>query len=298
MFEENKVKLGIAPIGWTNDDLPELGRENTFEQCISEMALAGFTGTEVGNKYPRTISTLKKALELREMEIASAWFSTFITTQPFEETESAFLVHRDFLYEMGAKVIVVSEQGHSIQGQESTPLFANKPIFREEDWKTLAIGMNRLGELALEKDMKLVFHHHMGTGVQTTEEINRLMEITDPKLVYLLYDTGHLYLSGENPTDILKKHFSRIKHVHLKDIRLPISNKLRSGKLSFLQGVKEGVFTVPGDGIIDFKPIFQILAELGYEGWMIVEAEQDPAVANPFEYALMARNYIKKTAGV
>jgi inosose dehydratase len=298
LFDENRVRLGIAPIGWTNDDLPELGGKNTFEQCISEMALAGFTGSEVGNKYPRTISTLKKAMELRGMEIASAWFSAFITTKPFEETEKAFLEHRNFLHEMGAKVIVVSEQGHSIQGQENTPLFVEKPIFTEEDWNVLAKGLNRLGELARAKDMKIVFHHHMGTGVQTTEEINHLMDITDPKLVYLLFDTGHLYLSGENPIEVLEKHFSRIKHVHLKDVRLPIFDKVKNEQLSFLQGVKKGVFTVPGDGIINFKPIFQVLAELGYEGWMIVEAEQDPAVANPFEYALMARNYIKKTAGV
>jgi len=297
MIGNRKVKLGIAPIGWTNDDLPELGRENTFEQCISEMALAGFTGTEVGNKYPRNIEVLKKALQLRRMEIVSAWFSSFITTKPFDETKNAFLAHRDFLYAMGAKVIVISEQGQSIQGLESTPLFLNKPIFTNRGWDALATGLNRLGELAREKDMKLVYHHHLGTGVQTTEEINRLMRITDPNLVYLLYDTGHLYLSGENPIEILKEHFTRIKHVHLKDIRFDIAEKVKTEKLSFLQGVKEGVFTVPGDGVIDFKPVFEALDEQGYEGWMIVEAEQDPALANPFEYALIARNYIKETAG-
>lgn len=298
MFDNRIVKLGIAPIGWTNDDLPELGRENTFEQCISEMALAGFTGTEVGNKYPRDIKVLKKALKLRRMEIASAWFSSFITTKPFDETKNSFIAHRDFLYAMGAKVIVISEQGHSIQGLESTPLFLNKPIFTDKDWDALAAGLNRLGELAKEKDMELVYHHHMGTGVQTTEEINRLMQITDPNFVYLLYDTGHLYLSGENPIEVLEKHFTRIKHVHLKDIRLNIAKKLKAEKLSFLQGVKEGVFTVPGDGVIDFKPVFRALDEQGYEGWMIVEAEQDPALANPFEYALKARNYIKENAGM
>ena len=298
MFDKHEVKLGIAPIGWTNDDLPELGGANTFEQCISEMALAGFTGTEVGNKYPREIATLKKALELRGMEIASAWFSAFITTKPFEETESAFLLHRNFLDAMGAKVIVVSEQGQSIQGEENTPLFKNKPIFTEVDWDTLATGLNRLGELAQEKDMKLVYHHHMGTGVQTTEEIDRLMQITDPNLVYLLYDTGHLYLSGENPIAVLKNHFSRIKHVHLKDVRPSIADKVKNENLSFLQGVKNGVFTVPGDGVIDFKPIFQLLDEEKYKGWMVVEAEQDPALANPFEYALMARNYIKEMSGL
>ncbi len=168
MFKSNTVKLGIAPIGWTNDDLPELGGENTFEQCISEMALAGFTGTEVGNKYPRDTTVLKKALKLRGMEIASAWFSAHLTTKPYEETEALFIEHRDFLYEMGAKVIVVSEQGHSIQGQQDTPLFEGKPVFSAEDWEKLASGLNKLGKLARNKDMKLVYHHHMGTGVQVT----------------------------------------------------------------------------------------------------------------------------------
>lgn len=298
MFEAGTVKLGIAPIGWTNDDLPELGGENTFEQCISEMALAGFSGSEVGNKYPRDIPVLKKALQLRNLEIASAWFSAFLTTKPFEETEKAFKEHRDFLHEMGAKVIVVSEQGHSIQGQQTTPLFAEKPVFTDEEWQTLADGLERLGELAKDKGMKLVYHHHMGTGVQTTEEIDRLMEMTDSNLVHLLYDTGHLYFSGEDPLAVLEKHLPRIKHVHLKDVRPDVAKQVKDEQLSFLTGVKKGVFTVPGDGAIDFKSLFQALAKAGYQGWMIVEAEQDPALANPFEYALKARQYIKATAGV
>lgn len=289
-----KVKLGIAPIAWTNDDMVDLGKENTFEQCISEMALAGFTGSEVGNKYPRDIAVLKKALELRGLEIASAWFSSFLTTEPYEVTEKAFIEHRDFLFNMGAKVIVVSEQGHSIQGQMNTPVFQCKYRFNEEEWKRLANGLNKLGELALEKEMKVVYHHHMGTGVQTTEEIDKLMEMTDENLVYLLFDTGHLVYSGENPEEILKKHINRIKHVHLKDIRKEVVEEVRENKLSFLQGVRKGTFTVPGDGCIDFRSIFNILDENGYEGWMIVEAEQDPAVANPFEYALKARKYIKE----
>ena len=150
MFNSN-VKLGIAPIAWTNDDMPDLGKENTFEQCISEMALAGFKGSEVGNKYPRDVEVLKKALELRDMEIASAWFSAFLTTKPYEETEKAFIEHRDFLNAMGAKVIVVSEQGHSIQGQMETPIFDgtlrenivfDKPIKDEKILKRLGINVS------------------------------------------------------------------------------------------------------------------------------------------------------------
>ncbi|MBC2397089.1 myo-inosose-2 dehydratase [Clostridium tetanomorphum] len=298
MFNKDKVQVGIAPIAWTNDDMPELGAENTFEQCISEMALAGFKGTEIGNKYPKDTTILKRALELRAMKIASAWFSAFLTTKPYEETEKEFIKHRNFLYEMGAKVIVVSEQGHSIQGKMHTPIFKEKPIFSQDEWDKLSNGLNKLGKLAKEKDMKLVYHHHMGTGVQTTEEIDKLMERTDSDLVYLLYDTGHLIFSGEDAVAILKKYKNRIKHVHLKDIRMDIVKEVEEKEMSFLQAVKSGAFTVPGDGCIDFKPIFNILDENKYEGWLLVEAEQDPAKANPLEYAIKARKYIKEKAEI
>ncbi|BDR66111.1 inosose dehydratase [Clostridium tetani] len=298
MFNKDKVKIGIAPIAWTNDDMPELGAENTFEQCISEMALSGFKGTEVGNKYPRDTKVLKKALELRDMQIASAWFSAFLTTKPYEETEKAFIKHRDFLHEMGAGVIVVSEQGHSIQGEMEIPIFKEKPIFTEEEWNNLAKGLNKLGKLAKEKNMEVVYHHHMGTGVQTTEEIDKLMKMTDPTLVYLLYDTGHLVFSGEDPIAVLRKYINRIKHVHLKDVREDIVKTVKQKEMSFLQAVKLGAFTVPGDGNIDFKPVFDILAENNYEGWLLVEAEQDPARANPLEYAIKARKYIQEKAAI
>lgn len=298
MFDSNQVKLAIAPIGWTNDDMPELGAEVTFEQCISEMALAGFSGSEVGNKYPRDIDQLKKALSLRGLEIASAWFSAFLTSKPFEVTAEAFKEHRDFLHEMGAKVIVVSEQGNSIQGQMETPLFENKPVFSEEEWVLFLEGIQRLGELAAEKGMKVVYHHHMGTGVQTTEEIARLMDETDSEKVSLLYDTGHLVFSGEDHLKVLNKYMDRIHHVHLKDVRANVAAKVREEKTSFLQAVKDGVFTVPGDGQIDFKPVFKALSEAGYKGWFVVEAEQDPAIANPLEYALKARKYIRETSGL
>lgn len=293
-----KVKLGIAPIAWTNDDMPDLGKENTFAQCISEMALAGFTGCEVGGKYPRDLNVLKKALKLRGMSIASAWFSSFLTSKPLQETIESFIVHRDFLHAMGAKVVVVSEQGNSIQGQVSTPVFAGKPYYTDEQWKVVTEGLNKLGALAKEKEMKLVYHHHMGTGVQTESEIDKLMELTDPTLVYLLYDTGHLVCSGEDPIRILKKHSNRIKHVHLKDVRADLVAKVKAENISFLDGVRLGMFTVPGDGSIDFVPIFKALKDENYEGWFIVEAEQDPAKADPLEYAQIARKYIREKAGM
>lgn len=298
MFKEHAVKLAIAPIAWTNDDMPELGGEHTFEQCISEMALAGYQGSEVGNKYPRDPVTLRRALELRKLEIASAWFSSYLTTRPFEETAEAFKAHRDFLHAMGAKVIVVSEQGGSIQGQMETSLFAHKPVFTDAEWVLLTEGLGRLGRLAREKDMTIVYHHHMGTGVQTGAEISRLMEMTDPREVSLLFDTGHLAFSGEDPLDILQRHLGRIRHVHLKDIRPNVVERVKQEGLSFLQAVKAGAFTVPGDGCITFPPIFAALAASDYTGWFVVEAEQDPALANPLEYAQKAREFIREHSGL
>lgn len=287
-----KIQFGCAPIAWTNDDMPELGKENTFEQCISEMALAGYTGTEIGNKYPKDPVILRYYLDLRGLKVASAWFSAFLTTQPYEETEESFIKHRDFLHAMGAKVIVVSEQGHSIQGQMDTPLFKNKPVFTDEEWDKLTRGLEALGDLAHEKGMEIVYHHHMGTGVQTTEEIDRLMENTDPDKVKLLFDTGHLVFSGEDPLEIYDKYKNRIKHIHFKDVRKEVAKEVKENNDSFLVAVKKGVFTVPGDGMIDFKPIMDAILDYGYEGWIVVEAEQNPAKANPFEYALKARKYI------
>lgn len=297
MFENSAVQLGIAPIAWTNDDMPELGKENTFEQCVSEMALAGFSGCEIGCKYPKDPAVLKKALDLRGLKVANAWFSSFLTTKPFAETEREFAAQCDFLKAAGSGLIGVSEQGHSIQGTDK-PIYTAKHVMSDAEWQVLCDGLNTLGGIARDKGMHLVYHHHMGTVVQTAAETDRLMENTGPDLVGLLFDTGHFAYCGEDPLAILKKHMRRVRHVHLKDIRPDIAGKVRDGGLSFLTGVRMGAFTVPGDGAIDFSPIFQALSDARYSGWMLVEAEQDPAVANPLEYAIKARTYIRATAGI
>jgi inosose dehydratase len=297
-MKDKRVRLAIAPIAWTNDDLPELGGGNTFEQCISEMALAGYEGSEVGNKYPKDPAVLKRYLDLRGLTICNAWFSSFLATRPFEEVEKAFIQHRDFLFAVGARVIGAAEQGHSVQGRQDVPVFEGKPSFTAEEWKRLTDGLNRLGELAREKGMTLTYHHHMGTGVQTAAEIDKLMEMTDPQLLFLLYDTGHLVFSGEDYLGVLERHVGRVRHVHLKDVRLDVLNRVKTERMSFLKAVKEGVFTVPGDGGVDFKPVFRLLDKKGYRGWYVVEAEQDPARANPFEYAVKARQFIRDAAGL
>ena len=299
MLDGKKVKLGIAPIAWTNDDLPDLGAENTFEQCVSEMALAGFTGSEIGNKYPKDPAVLKKALELRGVEICNAWFSTFLISKPFEETEKPFRDHVSFLKEMGAKVVGVSEQSYSIQGMQDHPVFEGKHVMDDEEWKKLCDGLNRLGKISKEEyGVTLTFHHHMGTVVQSAAETDRMMENTDPAYMNLLFDSGHFAYCGEDPVEQIKKHIKRIRHVHLKDIRPDVVKRVKEEKLSFLDGVRAGAFTIPGDGCVDFPSIFKVLEENAYEGYMVVEAEQDPAKANPLEYAITARKYIRDNTGI
>ena len=299
MFNKEKVKLGIAPIAWTNDDLPDLGGGNTFEQCVSEMALAGFTGSEVGNKYPKDPDILKKALELRGIEICNQWFSSFLLTKPFEEVEKEFRAQLAFLKAMGAGIIGVSEQSHSVQGQQDTPIFGHKYCMDDAEWDVFCKGLNRLGKIAADEyGICLTYHHHMGTVVQDEDEVERMMEETDAKYVSLLFDTGHFKYCGADPLKMVQKYAGRIKHVHLKDIRPEVVEKVKKEDLSFLEGVRQGTFTIPGDGCIDFEPIFRVLEENGYEGYMVVEAEQDPARANPLEYAIRARKYISEKTGL
>lgn len=299
MLDKSKVKLGIAPIAWTNDDLPELGGENTFAQCVSEMALAGFAGSEIGNKYPKDPAVLKEELAMRNLSICNSWFSTFFTTKPEEETVADFRRQLDFLHEMGAQVIGCSEQGNSIQGRP-TPIFGEKPVFSDEEWEKVTSGMNRLAGIAAEKGMRVCLHHHMGTGIQTPEEIDRFMSGTNDD-VYLLFDSGHIYFSEgtqEAVDSLIDKYISRIAHVHLKDVRDGKRREVREGDRSFLDAVRMGTFTVPGDGDISFGHIFSVLEQSGYQGWLVVEAEQDPAAANPLKYAIMARTFIREKTGL
>lgn len=300
MFDKEKVKLGIAPIGWCNDDMPELGGENTFRQIVSEMALAGFTGCEIGNKYPSDPVELKRELDLRGMRIASRWFSSFLLTRPYEQVEADFLRELDFLAAVGANRINVSEQSYSIQGQMDTPILTggHRHVMDDGEWERLCSGLDRLGKAAVERGFKLCFHHHMGTVVQTAAETDRMLAGTDPRYVFLCYDTGHFTFAGEDPLASLKKYVDRVGHVHLKDMRLPVVEEARKNNWSFLQAVRSGAFTVPGDGDVDFDPVLKVLAEAGYQGWLLVEAEQDPAKANPLEYAQKARAYIREHTGL
>lgn len=298
MFERDQILVGITSTCWTNEDLPALGDDIPFEQCVSEVALAGFDGVSIGHKFPADPDELNAALRLRGLRVSEPWVSTYFTVHGMREaTLAAFVRQLEFLQAVGGTDMVVAELGHAVH-QQPVCLLPNQPVFDDGQWKAMTSGLNELGRLATERGMRLCYHHHMGTGVQTRADIDRLMADTDPGAVHLLLDTGHLTWAGDDPLAVIKDHADRIAHVHLKDIRPQVMRECTAGGHSFLQAVQAGVFTVPGDGGIDFPTILGALADAGYRGWLVVEAEQDPARAHPLTYALKARAYLREVAGL
>ena len=292
-----RVRLGVTPTLWWNDDFPLIDIGIPFGQCVSEMALAGFQGCSIGHKYPKDPAELKAALDLRGLRVSEPWTSTYFTINGMEQqTVDSFYETLSFVKAAGGTELVVAELGGSSHVLP-VALFANRPVFDDRQWDQLATGLNQLGKIAADSGMRLSYHHHMGTGVMTRAEVDRLMASTDPGLVHLLLDTGHLAFAGDDPIAAAQAYADRIGHVHLKDIRPEVVSRVRNENLSFQQGVEDGVFTVPGDGALDFVPVLEALGQASYQGWLVVEAEQDPAKANPLEYALKARAYLREVLG-
>ena len=293
MLDKNKIILGIAPIGWTNDADQNLGGDITFEQCISEMALAGFTGCEVGVKFPRDTDLLKKKLEIRGLQVVNLW-TTLKLIEDYAWSEENLRTNAKFLKEMGAKVIGVADCSYRpANGGDYSP--SGRFIMNDEQWKVFCEGLNAMGKIALEEyGLKLCFHHHCGTCVETEEEIDRMMANTNPKYVSLLFDSGHLDVLGFDPAVTCRKHIDRIGHVHLKSVRYDVANNIKQEGICLRKSIAMNIYTVPGDGNTEFKEIAKILSDANYEGVILVEAEQDPAISNPFEMAVTARNYIKE----
>ncbi|WP_030377467.1 MULTISPECIES: myo-inosose-2 dehydratase [unclassified Streptomyces] len=294
----DKVSLGVTPTLWWNDDFPLIDIGIPFEQCVSEMALAGFQGCSVGHKYPADPAVLKEALDLRGLKVSEPWVSTYFTIGDDVRTVENFTRQLEFLEKVGGEDIVVAEFGRSSHLQP-IPLFEHRPEFTDEEWDLLTDGLDKIGELAADKGMRLCYHPHMGTGVQTARDIDRLMAGTNPDHVHLLLDTGHLRFAGDDPLETTERHQQRIKHVHLKNVRESVAEEVRERRLSFQDGILKGVFTVPGDpeGTIDFEPVLLTLGEAGYEGWLVVEAEQNPARACPLKYAKTAHAYLTEVLG-
>ncbi|MFB5265641.1 myo-inosose-2 dehydratase [Paenibacillus enshidis] len=287
-------RLGIHPINWVGEDVKEHGEDTTCEQILDDIQRLGLTGTEMGRKYPTDPEVLREELNKRGISLVSQWKSVLFSDPAYRQSElDSYRRHAEFLQSMGSVVISTAEVGGSLHfDPRRTP--HEKEVLRlgEQEWYSLAEGLNAAGAIAREHGLKLTYHHHGGTVVEQPEEIDRLMELTDPKLVYLLYDTGHAYYGGADPLEVLRKHYDRIAYIHLKDVRPHVLEEARAEGSDFVGCIRKGVFTVPGDGCINFGAIVQELITRGYDGWAMLEGEQDPAIHNPYAYASRSLQYL------
>ena len=278
------IHLGTNPIAWSNDDLPALGGETPLAQCLTEARAAGFEGVELGNKFPREPKALAAVLAAHGLRHVSGWYSGELLNRDVEAEIAAMAPHLALLKANGAKVLIYAEVTGCIHGQQHVPL-SRRPVMDEAAWPGFCARLTALAAYVRAQGLRLVVHHHMGTVIETEAEIDRLMAGTGAD-VSLLLDAGHATFAGADPVALAVRYAARIHHVHAKDIRLNRLAQAKAEDWSFLDAVIAGVFTVPGDGGVDFPGIFAALRAGGYDdGWVVVEAEQDPAKAHPFTYA-------------
>jgi inosose dehydratase len=286
------IRLGIAPIGWSNDDLPQLGGHITLEQCLREAREAGYSGVEKGGKFSMDPKVLGPILEGHGLKLVSGWFSGELRHGSVER-EKRRLAQQLALYQaLDVPVMVYAETTGTVQGAIDIPV-ADRPRMPEEEFKSYGEHLTELADWLKGEGCPMTFHHHMGTAVESERDVDLLMANTGDE-VGLLFDTGHLHFAGGDVVATARRHGARINHVHCKDIRGDVLARLKAENWSFLKGVLEGVFTVPGDGMLDYSPFAKLLAEIGYSGWVVVEAEQDPAIANPLEMARIGHAALTK----
>lgn len=290
------ILYGTNPIAWSNDDDRTLGAHISLEQCLDETARIGFDGIEKGHKFPTDPAGLKAVLEPRGLRFVSGWHSLNLLTQSIEAEKAAMQPALDLLKAMGCKVIIVCETSNAIHGNDDMAV-NDRPRLPDDQWASFGAGVEALAEFSASQGISLVYHHHMGTIVESEDEIDKLMAHTGPH-AKLLLDTGHCLFGGGNPERAARNHMGRVGHIHAKNIRPAIAAEVRSEGLSFLEGVRRGVFTVPGDaeGGVDFPSVLKVAAEHGYQGWLVIEAEQDPDVRNPFDYQSLGLKSLKAMA--
>lgn len=287
---ESKIRIGINPLTWTNDDLPSLGADTPLEVCLSEARQAGYSGIELGNKFPRDASVLEPILKQYDLSLVSGWYSARLLERSVEDEIAAMQDHLNLLKALGSNVMVFAEVSGCVHGDQSVPL-SQRPRMTQNQWEEYAKRMTVVADYMASEGVKMAYHHHMGTVIETAEEVDKLMQMTGDN-VGLLLDTGHITFAGGDALAMAKKHAKRIVHVHCKDIRLDVLKDNLNRDSAFLNAVLEGVYTVPGDGGINYFPIFEVLKATDYEGWIVVEAEQDPAIAHPLTYATKGYEYL------
>lgn len=288
------VRIGTNPIAWSNDDMPELGGATPLEVCLAEAHEAGYDGIEMGNKFPRDSEHLRPMLQQHRLSLVSGWYSSHLLERSVADELKALADHRDLLLTMGCEVMVYAEVTGSVHGNREMPL-SRRPKLRPTQWPVFCKRLTEVAEHLREAGIRLAYHHHMGTVIETQEEIDRLMDTTG-EAVGLLLDTGHLHYAGGDSVAMIRRYGERLVHVHCKDIRADRFATARAHDASFLDAVLDGVFTVPGDGSIDYRPLFEALREAAYGGWLVVEAEQDPARAHPLSYATKGHRYVHAVA--
>ena len=275
------IRIGANPIGWSNDDMLEIGGDIPLEQCLDEAHAAGFVGMELGNKFPRDAAKLKPILTAHGHALVSGWYSTELLVRDVEAEMKAARQHIDLLKGMGCTVMIVAETSNAIHGDRAVPL-SSRPVLARDAWKTFSGRLTEFAKRLQGEGLTAAYHHHMGTVVQSEADIDRLMA-TAGEALHLLLDTGHATWGGADPARLARHYKARIAHVHTKDVREAVMWESNRSDWSFLDSVLAGVYTVPGDGLIDFVRVFRELK--GYSGWVVVEAEQDPKKANPARYA-------------
>lgn len=292
-------QVGANPIIWSNDDFAEFAGALPLDTILRDMAASGYAGTELGHAYPRTPAGLRAALDRHGLKLISGWHSTHLASKPMGEEVNAFLTHLNLLKSLEAKVVIVAECTHCIHGDRGAALgFEDQltPRLNEAEWPKLVAGLQHLCTLAAAESLKVVYHHHMGTVIQGEADLERLLAAV-PEL-HLLLDPGHLAFAGIDPVAVARRHAARISHVHLKSVRSGIAERARREGWSFHRAVRDGVFTIPGDGVVDFPAIFAVLAKHHYRGWLVVEAEEDPGKVAALPKATKAREYVRTHAGV
>ena len=278
-----KARLGMSPIAWWNDDLPELSDDVSLEECLRQSRSAGFTGMELGRRFPSDPDEMLPILRAADVTLCGGWFSGTLVNEELAANKDRIAPMIELFKAVDAPCIVYGETGLSIQGERGTPL-DRKVVLDDDQMKVYARKVTEFGEWAADQGMPLSFHHHMATVVQFEDELDAFMAASGEGIPLLL-DAGHLAMAGGDPLRAIDNHHARISHVHTKDIRQPVVDSLDWSRESFLDAVIKGVFTVPGDGSLDFEAIVQKLADYGYEGWFVVEAEQDPKKAPPMKMA-------------
>ena len=278
-----KARLGIAPISWTNDDLPELGGDTPLKVCLSESREAGFSGTETGGKFPKTPKELHDVLAAHDLTLVSGWYSGRVLENDLSAEKDRAAAQLELFRENSAAILVYGETTGTVQNKRDVPL-ARRPRLDEAQMRAYGRKLTAFAEHCHEEKVPLSFHHHMATAVETEEDVDRLMNFSG-EAVGLLFDTGHITFARGDGLRMASRHGARINHVHMKDVRREVLKAIDFERTSFLDAVLAGIFTVPGDGMIDFKAVAALCARIGYQGWFVVEAEQDPKKANPLKYA-------------